>query len=449
MELKVNNLVLRILFIATMSLSFCFEPVKADEIKWLKLRTEIGLEEIINAVFVPGDTSILVTDANLKLVELDASSGIVKRIIPNISGVIKFSDDKQFVYTYGWEKVKWPTGEIIGKYPVSGFANFAEGDAFGINEKAGIIVGAAYQSDHNPLVWKRGIWVLNLNTYKLIDTLGFKNNYYYSAQITDDGKYFITISQYIPDWTHPEIVGYNTLIWDTKTLDTIPQNSPMGKISYQLGKIKTSPDGKWLCSVGGSLVTVFDNNTFEKKYEWRVAPDSSGSLSAIDISSDSRYLITSGYGGVSINSKDLANIRIWDLTNGQLAYKYNNGSEDIDQGYLRFNYTGNFLLGYGPGAIIIYNNMLTSVPDNPNPSEPVIYPNPTTGEVILKSSYFRQGQLKIELFDLNGNLLKILFDGIYAQDELRFDISFVSSGIYILKTNQNNTVKTFKVIKGK
>ena len=81
-----NNLILRILFIATMTLCLSFEQGKADEIKWLKLRTEIGLEEIINAVFVPGDTSILVTDANFKLVELEASSGIVKRILPNIRG---------------------------------------------------------------------------------------------------------------------------------------------------------------------------------------------------------------------------------------------------------------------------------------------------------------------------------------------------------------------------
>jgi len=93
--------------------------------------------------------------------------------------------------------------------------------------------------------------------------------------------------------------------------------------------------------------------------------------------------------------------------------------------------------------------MLTSVPDNPNPSEPVIYPNPTTGELILQSKYFQNGQLHIDLFDMNGNLLKVLFDGVYTQGDLRFDISFVATGIYILKANQNNSVKTFKVIKGK
>jgi len=260
--MKMNNLILRILFIATMTLCLSFEQGKADEIKWLKLRTEIGLEEIINAVFVPGDTSILVTDANFKLVELEASSGIVKRILPNIRGVIKFSDDKQFVYTYGWEKVKWPTGEVIGKYPVSGFATIYYYDynaGFDINEKAGLLIGAAYQSDHNPFNWKRGIWVLNLNTFQLIDIMGFEKNYYMAVRITDDGRYFLTDAEYVPDWTHPEFNIYNRYVWNTKTLDTIPQNSPIGKISYQLGKIKTSPDGKWLCSVGGSLVTVFDN----------------------------------------------------------------------------------------------------------------------------------------------------------------------------------------------
>jgi len=441
----VNNLVLRILFIAIMSLSFCFEPVKADEIKWLKLRTEIGLEEIINAVFVPGDTSILVTDANFKLVELDASSGMVKRMIPNIRGVIKFSDDKQFVYTYGWEKVKWPTGEIIGKYPVSGFTQGYHdyNSGFSINEKAGLIVGVAHQSDHNPLVWKKGIWVLNLNAFQIIDTLGFVNNYYYYMQMTDDGKYFFADAEYVPDWTHPEYNNYNRYVWDTKSLDTIPSSSPMGKIGYQLGKIKTSPDGKWLCSVGGSLVTVFDNNTYEKKYEWRVAPDSSGSLSAIDISSDSRYLVTGG------SEKKVADLHIWDLATGELAYKYDNGSEEIwGESYLKFSSSGYYIIAYSDGGIGLFNNMLTSVPDNPNPSEPIIYPNPTTGELILKSSYFQQGQLKIELFDLNGNLLKILFDGLYTQGDLRFDISFVATGIYILKANQNNTFKTFKIIKG-
>ena len=438
-----NLNLLRILSIVLIVITMSFGEVKSDEIRWLKLRTEIGLEEIINAVFVPGDTSILVTDANFKLLELEASTGIVKRIIPNIHGVIKFSDDKQFVYTYGWEKVKWPTGEVIGKYPVSGFANFIEDDAFGIIEKAGLIVGAAYQSDHNPLVWKKGIWVLNLNTFQLIDTVGFAKNYYYSVHMHGEGKYFITYSVFIPDWTHPEFSSIKSEVWDTKTLDTVPYDNPFRKISYQLGKIKTSPDGKWLCSVGGSLVTVFDNNTFEKKYEWRVAPDSSGSLSAIDISTDSRYLATAG------SENRVSDLHIWDLTTGQLAYKYNNGKDGIGVPFLRYSYNGNYIVDYGAGGVCLFNNMLTSVPDNPDPSEPVLYPNPTTGEVILQSKFFKPGQLHIELFDLNGNLLKILYDGVYAQDDLRFDISFVSSGIYILKANQNNKVKTFKIIKEK
>lgn len=265
-----------------------------------------------------------------------------------------------------------------------------------------------------------------------------------AARITDDGRYFLSDAVYVPDWTHPEYNSYNRYVWDTKTLDTIPSSSPMGKIGYQLGKIKTSPDGKWLCSVGGSLVTVFDNNTYEKKYEWRVAPDSSGSLSAIDISPDSRYLVTGG------SEKKVADIHIWDLATGELAYKFNNGSEEIwGESYLKFSSSGYYIIAYSSGGIGLFNNMLTSVPDSPNPSEPVIYPNPTTGEIIMKSSYFQQGKLKLELFDLNGNLLKILFDGVYAQGDLRFDISFVVTGIYILKANQNNTVKTFKIIKGK
>ena len=426
-----NNLVLRILFIAIMSLSFCFEPVKAVEIKWLKLRTEIGLEEIINAVFVPGDTSILVTDANFKLVELDASSGIVKRIIPNIRGVIKFSDNKQFVYTYGWEKVKWPTGEVIGKYPVSGFTQGYHdyNSGFNINEKSGLIVGVAHQSDHNPLVWKKGIWVLNLNTFQIIDTLGFINNYYYYMQMTDDGKYFFADAEYIPDWTHPEFNRDIRYIWDSKTLDTITYNSPLGKIGDQLGKIKTSPDGKWLCSVGGSLVTVFDNNTFEKKYEWRVAPDSSGSLSSIDISPDSRYLATAG------SESKVADLHIWDLTTGQLAYKYNNGNDGIGIPFMRYSYSGNYIIDYGAGGLCLFNNMLTSVPDDPNPSEPVLYPNPVFDYLKINSEHPNE---KIEIYSILGiRLLKIDFKEI-------IDVSDLKPGIYFIKINEK-FIKFLKV----
>lgn len=412
----------------------------AEEIKWLKLRQEIGLEEIINAIFVPGDTTLLVTDANFKLIELDTKTGELKREIPNIRGAIKFSDDGQYLYTYGWEKVKWPTGEVIGKYPVKGFTEFS------INEKAGLIVGVAYQSDHSPWLWKRGIWVLDLKTFKLIDTLGFQKNYYYAVQMTDDGKYFMANSEFVKDYTHPEYNGYNQFIWDTKTLDTIPQNSPIGKINNQLGIIKTSPDGKWLCSVAGSLVRVFDNTTFEKKYEWRVAPDSSGSLTAIDISSDSRYLVTSGYSGLSNNSKELANIRIFDLLSGKEIYKYRNGYDGIDQGFIKYNYSGSEFIGFGPGAIIEYHNMINSVSDKNLKFESILYPNQTTGLINLKN-IFQLGNLKIELFDLNGILLKVLFDGVNVQSDLSFDISYVPAGVYFVQVKQNDLIKTFKVIK--
>jgi hypothetical protein len=71
-----------------------------DEIVWIKQRTDIGLEEIKNAVFTPDNLSIVVTDGLLKTVELDPATGNVKREIKNIAGIFKFSDDTQFVFTY-------------------------------------------------------------------------------------------------------------------------------------------------------------------------------------------------------------------------------------------------------------------------------------------------------------------------------------------------------------
>ena len=151
--------------------------------------------------------------------------------------------------------------------------------------------------------------------------------------------------------------------------------------------------------------------------------------------SEDQYLVTSTSAGADV----------WEVVTGKFVKKVEGGtlySLDISND-----------VKYGAASVADYLflfNMLnfTGVSEH-NLNLETIFPNPTTGEIIMKSSYFQQGQLKIELFDLNGNLLKILFDWVYAQGDLRFDISFVVTGIYILKANRNNTVKTFKIIKGK
>lgn len=428
--MKVN-----LLFVLSMLLVIN-EVVAEEEIRWLKLRQELGLENIINAVFAPGDSTILVTDANFKVVEVNANSGNLVKVLPNFLGIIQFSEDKQYVYTYGWEKVKWQSGERVGIYnvPKSKFFGQIENDysaGFRINEKAGLLVGVVNQSSYTPSVWKEGVWVFDLNTFELIDTIGFYKNYYISIEMTNDGKYFRTLSEAVN--AHPKQITYRLNIWDTKTLDTISYKNPFSKIGYLINNMTTSPDNKWLCGTSVSSVKVFDNTTYELKYQWGVEKWQGSLL----ISNDSRYLFSSGY--------EAGSMRIWDLNTGNLAFKYNNFGDRI----YAINNIGSQIISFSTEYVAIVNNMLNQNTDVPESAEPVIYPNPSDGIVILNSKYFQIGQLNIELYDMHGRLLGVLYDGFYKQEELKLDISYVNDGIFLIRTMQGKEFKTFKLIKGR
>lgn len=79
--------------------------------------------------------------------------------------------------------------------------------------------------------------------------------------------------------------------------------------------------------------------------------------------------------------------------------------------------------------------------------ENTVYPNPTTGIISLKNPDFQSGQLKIDLVDMTGNTLRVLYDNFYNQEKLSFDISNVPVGSYVITAHQNNKATSFKVVK--
>ena len=419
--------------------------VKANEVQWFKTRWEIGCEEIINVIFTPGDTSILVTDNNKKIFEVDVITGEVKKQIPNINGAIQFSNDKKYLYTCNWEKVKWPTGEVIGKFDITRSATTDYG--FSINEDIGLLVRTGTDGyNHNPYYWKKGIWIFDLNTFKLIDTLGFWQNYYQRLQMPREGKYFVAYSYYVPDWTHPGYKEYKKYVYDIETLDTIQNSHPLKKIIDEIGNVlQTTPDNKLLCTVNGTLIRVYDNITYDKKYELDIYPGIKLPIYTFKLTSDSRYMIIAGYGYYE-------DLHIFDLQTGELAYKYNNATlGNIYVNIKKCSSNDNYILGYEIDGLCLFNNMVKAGSIKPNPIDPVFYPNPNSNskELTLPGSYFKTGKLKIEAFNINGELLKVLFEDVYSnQGDLTLDISFLPAGIYLLKSTQDNEIKTFKIAKG-
>ena len=419
-----------------------------DETIWMTLKDDLSNVDpgyIIKALYTPDEQSILVTTTTKRLFELDPATGKVRREIPGIAGVIQFSEDGQYVYTYNFEKVKWPSGELVGKYPVYGFTEFV------INENVGLMVGVSYQSDHSPWLWKKGIWVLDLNTFKLIDTLGFTNNYFYSIQMTSDGKYFIAYSVYVPDWTKPDLNGYNQFVWDTKTLSAIPENNPINTIMKQLGKFTTSPNGKFLGDAGAPYVRVYDNQAFSNDltlkiiYEWDPCYGCASSVTAF--SPDSRYLLSIGpncsYPNDPNDSLNMVKPRVWDLTTGKLVYIYHQGLSISD---IKI-YNNSTVLAYaGPGILLM--KWMTGTGILEGKSTKILYPNPTNGIITIKNGKLIAGQpLQIAISDISGKTSKILYNGIYNGNEINLNISEYPAGTYLLQVNQKVQIATYKVIK--
>jgi hypothetical protein len=304
-----------------------------------------------------------------------------------------------------------------------------------INEKAGLLIGVidpgTSSSQGSYPTWSRGIFVYDLKTYKLIDTLGFDRNFYSTIQMTDDGKYFITESKYQPDWTHPENTTRIRMLWESKTLKSIRE-------CPELGIVKLSPNSKYLGSVGlpYTKVYVFDYNTLMKIYD--LDPTNGHCESgALDFTSDSKYLVTGGS-----SCTEAGKYSVWDLTLGKRVYQY----IQVLGGSIKIS-KDKHILSYAINGIGLQNWMLTDDVKEEVTEKNIIYPNPTTNEIIIKNDNIQQGQLSIELNDNTGKHLQILYDGYYNNEELKFNLANFSTGIYFLKVIQNNHTQIIKIIK--
>lgn len=75
----------------------------------------------------------------------------------------------------------------------------------------------------------------------------------------------------------------------------------------------------------------------------------------------------------------------------------------------------------------------------------VIYPNPTSDNISILFNRTDNTQINVELYNLNGELLDIIYKGTNKR-EINYDFNFFASGIYILKIKTDNYVYTKKVI---
>ena len=409
-----------------------------DEVVWLRGPSLLypGYNyNIRNAVYSPDGQTILVSftgeetgwhKADIKCTEVDAVTGAFIREVP-IQGIIQFSADGEYVYTYDWKKVRWPSLEVVGQFPLEEMPSSQE---YAIDEVAGKLF----------LVDGNRIAVFDLNTFEKLPS--FKPVLYdgkhswsqYGVAVIERGKYIQTGAEYYTS-TGPK---YNSFIWDISTGDTTTRAYP-GRLGG-----KESPDGLWVAGMMTTTrnidsVVVFSTSTYQ--YSYLGEPDNGYCQTAgADWSHDSRYFITSSY-----NCNTPAYTCVWDVLEGKLAYKYK--SEWASGDIVHISPDNKYILESTTGGLMLFNFLKgTDVPLEPKVSS-TLYPNPTNGTITIPSSNFKTGKLRIELTGLDGNQIRVLYDNIYQGNNLIFDLSGLPQGTYFIKAIQGKTITTFKVIK--
>jgi len=71
-----------------------------------------------------------------------------------------------------------------------------------------------------------------------------------------------------------------------------------------------------------------------------------------------------------------------------------------------------------------------------------VYPNPASNEIQVDLSYFANENIKLELYDIAGNLLKM----IDARNEMMVIPINFKPGIYLIKISGKEKVVTKKLI---
>lgn len=77
--------------------------------------------------------------------------------------------------------------------------------------------------------------------------------------------------------------------------------------------------------------------------------------------------------------------------------------------------------------------------------EMTLYPNPTSGNATLSIQNYASEKWSYRLFDLNG---RIIYEQEISQSETQIALENLSASVYLIAvSDQNKTLKTFKIIK--
>jgi len=77
-----------------------------------------------------------------------------------------------------------------------------------------------------------------------------------------------------------------------------------------------------------------------------------------------------------------------------------------------------------------------------------ISPNPANNQLTIQTIGAIKKHCKIELYDIFGCRIALLFEGIPQSDQMNFDVSNIPAGLYFCSLSRNNSIDTQKIIIG-
>lgn len=431
-----KNLIL-ILAIAFVSIST--NLLSEEEVIWWNVTENlidpdgsIDPGQIYNAIFTPDDKYIIVS-CERRTFLIEAETGKYVRDIKDVAGVIRFSQDGQYIYTYDNRKINFEMEEVVGAFTDKGqkLGRFKRMD---VCEKAGVMIGLYENSDFNN--WKPEIWIFDLKNYELIEKVGDKNYFYSDLDLAQNGEFFYVITRHIPDPKKITEATYESHIWDVKL------RKPKFYSSKGIGHFQTSPNGRWIGSVSLNKVSLFDAQSIEKK--WETTQGGGGTLTGVAFSPDSKFIAT----GTAGSSELLNDIHIWDVESGKLSYRYSNFTKrTLAQTNLIFSNNQKLLMGWMGAGIIVYNSIFTSTRVDPIYFNDTIqlYPNPSSRKISMEIE--NNFNLSYKLLSQTGNEIDIHSISNLSGNKLEIDIQSLSNGTYYLIISNNGVSKLYKFIK--